>query len=308
MGLCGAVLVGGLALRAAVPTAGHAGTVSGPGTCDRERVLRPSLPPLAGEDVVELQERLRQLGFYPGPVHGFYDGPTAAAVRALEGARGVRPTGIVTAGTWFLLAEGRSVAAAPATPPPSGEVTLLVDTFSQILTVLVEGRPVRRYPVAVGKPWTPSPPGEWRVVEKLAEPGGPFGSRWLGLDVPWGGYGIHGTNRPWSIGQAASAGCIRMHNADVAELYETVPVGTVVVIRGPLTPAVWVPLRRGSVGQEVVALQLRLRAAGFPAGRADGRFGALTEEAVRGLERFYGLPEDGLAGPAVLHLLGLGGG
>lgn len=213
---------------------------------------------------------------------------------------------MVTGETWVLLA-GAILAATclPGRLPP-GEVSILVDTDTQTMTLFVNGHAVRRYPVAVGKPWTPSPPGEWRVVEKLAEPGGPFGSRWLGLDVPWGSYGIHGTNRPWSIGQAASAGCIRMHNEEVEELYRLVPVGTVVVIRGALPERVWEPLRRGSVGLEVVALQLKLRVAGFPAGRADGRFGAMTEAAVRKMERFYGIPADGEAGAAVLHLLGLG--
>ncbi len=308
MSVMGLVLAGGLVLGAVTGApAGRGAAARGPGACDRDRVLLPTRPPLAGEDVLELQERLRQLGLYAGPLHGAYDAGTVGAVRALEAARGLRPTGVVTAATWRLLAGGRPASVSTSTPLPSGPLTLVVDTDTQTLTVLAGGRPVRRYPVAVGKPWTPSPPGEWRVVEKLAEPGGPFGSRWLGLDVPWGGYGIHGTNRPWSIGQAASAGCIRMRNEDVAELYAAVPAGTVVVIRGPLPPAVWVPLHRGNVGLEVVALQLRLRAAGFPAGRADGRFGAVTEGAVRRLERFYGLPEDGLAGPAVLHLLGLGG-
>ena len=45
--------------------------------------------------------------------------------------------------------------------------------------------------------------------------GGGFGTRWLGLNVPWGIYGIHGTNQPWSIGTQASAGCIRMFNRHV---------------------------------------------------------------------------------------------
>ena len=50
------------------------------------------------------------------------------------------------------------------------------------------------------------------------------------LNVPWGIYGIHGTDKPWSIGQAVSHGCVRMYNQDAEELYGKVPVGTPVRI------------------------------------------------------------------------------
>jgi lipoprotein-anchoring transpeptidase ErfK/SrfK len=43
-------------------------------------------------------------------------------------------------------------------------------------------------------------------------------------------YRIHGTNEPWTIGQAVSSGCIRMMNEDVIDLYSKVPVGTTVIV------------------------------------------------------------------------------
>lgn len=43
-------------------------------------------------------------------------------------------------------------------------------------------------------------------------------------------YRIHGTNEPWSIGRAVSSGCIRMHNADIQDLYARVGIGTRVVV------------------------------------------------------------------------------
>src|SRR6266699_2305359 len=60
-------------------------------------------------------------------------------------------------------------------------------------------------------------------------PGNPLGARamYLGTTV----YRIHGTNRPDTIGTAVSSGCFRLVNADVADLYERVPVGTKVVVR-----------------------------------------------------------------------------
>jgi lipoprotein-anchoring transpeptidase ErfK/SrfK len=41
---------------------------------------------------------------------------------------------------------------------------------------------------------------------------------------------IHGSNEPWTIGQAVSSGCIRMTNDDVADLFSRVKVGTAVVV------------------------------------------------------------------------------
>lgn len=52
------------------------------------------------------------------------------------------------------------------------------------------------------------------------------------LSVPNGGYGIHGTNNPGSVGRAVSHGCVRMHNEDVIQVYQTVPLGTLVTITG----------------------------------------------------------------------------
>jgi len=88
----------------------------------------------------------------------------------------------------------------------------------------------KTYPVAIGKPSTPTPLGNWTIVQKAMNPGGPFGARWMRLSVPWGGYGIHGTNNPNSIGKAVSHGCVRMYNKDVIEIYPLTPLGTPVNI------------------------------------------------------------------------------
>jgi lipoprotein-anchoring transpeptidase ErfK/SrfK len=49
-------------------------------------------------------------------------------------------------------------------------------------------------------------------------------------------YRIHGTNEPWTIGHSVSAGCIRMTNEDVADLYDRIPVGTKVIVLATATP------------------------------------------------------------------------
>lgn len=92
------------------------------------------------------------------------------------------------------------------------------------------GRMVNTYPVGVGKTSTPTPIGNYSIREKVMYPGGVLGTRWMGLSIPGGNYGIHGTNNPSSIGGYVSNGCIRMYNQDVEELFPRVMIGTAVEI------------------------------------------------------------------------------
>jgi lipoprotein-anchoring transpeptidase ErfK/SrfK len=104
-----------------------------------------------------------------------------------------------------------------------------INTKQRFLKLLNKGFPMRQYPVAVGKPSTPSPIGIWTTTKKALW-GEQFGGYFMQLSVPWGIYGIHGTNKPWSIGKAVSHGCIRMYTGDAKQLYNTIPVGTPVLI------------------------------------------------------------------------------
>nr|WP_092074505.1 L,D-transpeptidase [Dendrosporobacter quercicolus]NSL49105.1 L,D-transpeptidase [Dendrosporobacter quercicolus DSM 1736]SDM99416.1 L,D-transpeptidase catalytic domain [Dendrosporobacter quercicolus] len=96
------------------------------------------------------------------------------------------------------------------------------------LTLFNNGKPVRAYPVGVGKQLSPTPTGRYQIVNKRPHPGGAFGAMWLGLNLPH--YGIHGTNNPSSIGGFVSKGCIRMYNHDVTQLAGLVSIGTMVYI------------------------------------------------------------------------------
>lgn len=107
-------------------------------------------------------------------------------------------------------------------------LSIIVSLRNKILSVYRNGRFFKAYPVAIGKPTTPTPTGTFTIKNKQVNPGGPFGTRWMGLSKPH--YGIHGTNNPASIGTAASNGCIRMFNSDVEDLFSYVGVGTIVRI------------------------------------------------------------------------------
>ena len=147
-----------------------------------------------------------------------------------------------------------TVSAALQTPvpaPPSSKAPefakatvhwVLVSIPDRKLALFENGRVVRIYRVAVGKTSTPSPAGEFKIVNRVTNPtyyhkgqvigagkSNPVGTRWMGLSVK--GYGIHGTNQPNSIGKAASTGCIRMGKQDLKELFAFVDVGDTVQIR-----------------------------------------------------------------------------
>ena len=112
-------------------------------------------------------------------------------------------------------------------------------------------KPVAGYRVAVGMPGHETPRGRFAIANKTVDPawsapdqpwagayrnevvpGGsdenPLKARWLGIVD---GVGIHGTDALWSLGTAASHGCIRMSVADVKSLYPRVPVGALVMIK-----------------------------------------------------------------------------
>lgn len=107
---------------------------------------------------------------------------------------------------------------------------------------------VKRYPVAIGKTGWKTPTGYFTITQRLDNPAwknpmtgdiippgvpdNPLGSYWIGFWTEgWIWYGFHGTNKPESVGQAITHGCLRMYNNDVEELFSQVSLGTVVIIR-----------------------------------------------------------------------------
>jgi lipoprotein-anchoring transpeptidase ErfK/SrfK len=133
---------------------------------------------------------------------------------------------------------------------PEKPGTIVIDTTQNFLYLVQPNGKARRYGVGTGKPgfeWAGThkvtqkrewpdwrPPAEMIARERKegrvlpvhmkGGPANPLGARALYLGSTL--YRIHGTNQPWTIGQAVSSGCIRMRNQDVIELYERVGVGT----------------------------------------------------------------------------------
>lgn len=94
------------------------------------------------------------------------------------------------------------LSADPSLPIVSNQGIYSIEVFPLQLQLVVsmQGQKFKTYSVAVGNLSTPTPVGEYQVEYKGGNWGPSYGPRWLGLNVPWGYYGIHGTNKPYSIG------------------------------------------------------------------------------------------------------------
>ncbi len=179
------------------------------------RYTRPLKLGDQGQDVIELQERLNTLGFNAGLEDGYLGRSTQQAVIEFQRSKGLTPDGIIGPNTYTALMG------------INGKTWILINLAEKMLYLYLDNQLHRSFPVAIGKPSTPSPTGNFKITEKVINPGGVFGTRWMRF---YKDYGIHGTNNPASISRAVSNGCIRMNNADVNYVYSLVPVGTEVTI------------------------------------------------------------------------------
>ena len=123
------------------------------------------------------------------------------------------------------------------------DISIHVDRSARRLTLRHDGRAVRSFPVAVGRPGTQTPTGRFAVTDKLHpdDPGSPYGCCAIALSghqtklIPgWPGgdrLAIHATPQLETVGKAASLGCMRGRPGDVRRLMRTVPLGTPVFVR-----------------------------------------------------------------------------
>ena len=191
-------------------------------------------PKARGEDVTTLQQRLREAGVYPkkGKLSGVVDAKTEKAIARYQ-KRYKLPKSDVVGERMLQRIVGR-----------------IVVNLSQFRVRLIRnGKVVASYPIAKGQPAYPTPTGEYEINDKQVDPtwtppdspwaaelssippgpGNPLGTRWIGTTAP--AIGFHGTYASYSVGTAASHGCMRMHIPDVEAFYEMVTIGMKVSIR-----------------------------------------------------------------------------
>ena len=187
-------------------------------------------------------------------------------------------------------------------------IYIRINLWTNELIVSKNNEVIKRFSIASGTEESPTPIGLFKVEEKSKSWGGGFGTRWLGLNVPWGQYGIHGTNKPNLIGKNVSGGCIRMQNKDVESLFELIPTGTMVYIKGPVTgkgKGEFKNLALGSKGNLVQLVQHRLKTIGLYDGIEDGIYGISTKRAVKRFQKINNFPLTGSVTVREYVLLGL---
>jgi hypothetical protein len=219
----------------AIDSAGNTTTAeAGPFTVDSTERLRSSTVlglGARGADVVQLERRLKSFGAYKGSFTRFYNARTEAGVRAFQSAHHLPVTGIATPELLQLSAE---------------RIVVHLSRFR--VDLIRDGKSVFHAPIAIGMPGHATPTGTYEVIAKIKDPtwvppnspwaaglepippgaSNPLGSRWIGTSAP--NIGFHATPMDYSVGHAASHGCMRMHRADVERLYDLVRVGTPVDI------------------------------------------------------------------------------
>lgn len=184
-----------------------------------------------GRDVTVLQTILQRKDLLTTEPTGVFDQATTDALVSFKQTRNLGDTPVLDKATLASLVGA-----------------IKIDISERKLYYYDEGKLVKTYGVAVGQPRYPTPTGHYQIVDKVYHPAwnpppspwasglepvppgpdNPLGTRWMGLSAPH--VGIHGTPSDWSIGTAASHGCIRMHIPEVEQLFELVYVGTPVDI------------------------------------------------------------------------------
>ncbi len=132
---------------------------------------------------------------------------------------------------------------------------LRIDTKEKMLDLVEGEKLLASYPITPGSEKLPAPAGTWKILgiatlpwfrhdegvlnhgvrtsnffNLPAGPSNPVGVLWCGLNRP--GIGVHGTNQPFTIGRAASHGCIRLANWDAIRLAAMITEGMTVIIDG----------------------------------------------------------------------------
>jgi hypothetical protein len=185
--------------------------------------------------------------------------PVYAEPGATEPIRSLQPTTILGTTTVLTVLEGPRAGWARVMLPlrPNGsqgwvrtdgmamfvvEGSIAIDISDRTLTYRVGQAEVLTTEIAVGSSRNPTPTGHFFVTDSvtMADPNSTWGPHALGLSARSetiteynggdGIIGIHGTDSPWSIGQASSLGCVRVANDVITRLHEMVRLGTPVEI------------------------------------------------------------------------------
>ncbi|NMB46563.1 MAG: L,D-transpeptidase family protein [Firmicutes bacterium] len=275
------------------------------------RFLRKTRPAMAGPDIYWMKNILARLGLLTlEEPSSEFDTQTEAAILRFQRLHNLPVDGVVGPSTfralWTVresLAAGVEISVKPNEASFNYPNTLLhIDGARCLLHHFFEGVLQDSYPIALGSPNTPTPNGYWYIISPEVNPGGFFGTRWLGLSIPFGAYGVCGTDNPDSIGKKTTHGCIYMMNSQIERLFPHIELDTPVVITGPaatgrmLEPNV-LP------GRDIQRVQTILQALHLFTGHPDGRYTPATAAAIASFQRLEGLEVSGNACPYTCEAL-----
>lgn len=207
---------------------------------------------------------------------------------------------------WLPGADARIILPTAHLLPDAPREGLVINLAEMRLYYFLEpgGVPVT-YPIGIGREGWTTPTGSSRIVRKAEEPSwyppesiraerpelpavigpgedNPLGDHALYLD--WPAYLIHGTNRPWGIGRRVSSGCIRMYPEDIAALFETVPVNTLVTVVDQPVKLGWID---GALYVEAHPTQSQADML-----EIEGRFDAVVPDGILGTVEAYAAQTD----------------
>jgi len=224
----------------------------------------------SGELVTELQRRLSQLGFYDGPITGFFGDLTESAVIRFQESQGLMADGIVGASTADALRDGNTSSTTSSTGPLQfGDEGPRVSQLQQRLI-------------------------DWGVYTGPVD--GDFGERTEAAVRRFQ------TRRDLTVdgivGAATEASLDQQSSGQSSRAQSTPGENAVEQARTP-DPTDGL-LERSEVGEAVTALQRRLTTLDYYSGPIDGSYGPLTEAAVSKFQADNNLTVDGITGPATL--------
>ena len=238
----------------------------------------PAAPPPLGAAALLGPEPLRiggdsippapsPLPMVPAALEGLSSSPSAAPAPSLTPSPTAAAAAPAASATVLPSASPSAPPGTAPSPAATGPATpldraLILDRQRRLLSLLENGRLVRRFPVAVGMPGWETPVGRFQVLNKTenpvwehpekgthtpAGPANPLGSRWIGFHQDclgrrgWDGEhmldvkgcvvaGFHGTPHRWTVGQALSHGCVRLYEEHVRQVFDFVSIGTPVTV------------------------------------------------------------------------------
>ena len=251
-----------------------------------------------GEDAKEVQRRLKELGYYKGRTDGKFGAQSVAALKKFQEANGLKADGIAGESTYKILFSMGAVAAG-ATPTP--EVT---------------ASPV---PEQTEETAAAAPAAAQTVFETLRKGDAGDAVRLMQEALVNLGYlsgksdGVYGDATVQAVRAFQKANGLKVDgtagNETLRKLYsleaQAAPTATPTVkpTATPKPTATQTPattatetLKKGSSGEAVKAMQKRLIALGYLSGKADGKFGTKTYEALVAFQRKNKLKADGIAG------------